>query len=262
MSPLFLVLWILGASAAAFSQEMTVSPQLIEDIAFKIFRNECGGNRTCLTAWNRGEEFASLGIGHFIWYPEDKEGPYRESFPLLLDFLKNKGAQLPGWLDTVPFPDCPWNSRAEFMADFNSETVRALRDFLQKTVPLQAEFLVLRLQKALPKILAAVPEEERSGLEARFERIAEAPNGLYALTDYVNFKGEGILESERYDGQGWGLLQVLQGMETQPDEPVIAEFVRSAEDVLTRRVKNAPPERREERWLRGWLKRVRTYLPE
>ena len=35
------------------------------------------------------------------------------------------------------------------------------------------------------------------------------------LIDYVNFKGEGVLETERYRGRGWGLLQVLEGMPEQ-----------------------------------------------
>lgn len=242
---------------------MAVSDDEIEAIGRKIFRNECGGDTTCLTAWNRGEAFASLGIGHFIWYPEDQAGRFRESFPALLEFLKKKGVNLPDWLDTAPFPDCPWNSRAQFLADFDGGKMRALRGFLQKTIPLQAEFLALRLQQALPKMLAALPDEERDRIAARFYRVAEASNGLYALTDYVNFKGEGISESERYAGQGWGLLQVLQEMvETRTEESSMVDFVRAAETVLRRRVSHAPPGRREQRWLAGWLKRVRTYLPE
>jgi hypothetical protein len=76
------------------------------------------------------------------------------------------------------------------------------------------------------------------------------------LVDYVNFKGEGTLPSERYKGQGWGLLQVLEEM---GDRPPLLEFRRAADTVLTRRVKNSPPGRGESRWLPGWKNRIRTY---
>ena len=35
----------------------------------KIWQNESGATVSGLTHWNEGEEFPSLGIGHFIWYP-------------------------------------------------------------------------------------------------------------------------------------------------------------------------------------------------
>jgi hypothetical protein len=38
-----------------------------------------------------------------------------------------------------------------------------------------------------------------------------------------------------------------------------SEFANSAERVLRERVRNAPPERHEERWLAGWLNRIATY---
>ena len=67
-----------------------------------------------------------------------------------------------------------------------------------------------RLEEALPKMLSVLPESERPLVRARFYRVASHPNGVYALVDYVNFKGEGIAPSERYSGVGWGLLQVLE----------------------------------------------------
>jgi hypothetical protein len=84
------------------------------------------------------------------------------------------------------------------------------------------------------------------------------PLGPFALVDYVNFKGEGTLESERYKGEGWGLLQVLEAMR---EGPALVEFQRAAESLLSRRVKNSPPGRRrgESRWLPGWKNRIRTY---
>ena len=82
---------------------------------------------------------------------------------------------------------------------------------------------------------------------------------MYALVDYVKFKGEGTLSSERYQEQGWGLRQVLTAMGAGPS---LIVFSRAADAVLTRRVANSPPERREQRWLPGWRSRVRTYRGE
>jgi hypothetical protein len=86
---------------------------------------------------------------------------------------------------------------------------------------------------------------------------------MYVLIDYVNFKGEGTLETERYNGQGWGLLQILDGMNgTEKGMPALVEFADGAERVLLRRVSNSPPERGEKRWIPGWKNRIKTYTSE
>jgi hypothetical protein len=135
--------------------------------------------------------------------------------------------------------------------------MKELRQFLARTIDLQAQFLAHRLQEALPKILADTTPAKRANVQQQFERVAGSARGRYALVDYVNFKGEGILPSERYRDQGWGLLQVLEEMRSDPD--AADEFARAAKTVLTRRVKNAPRERHESRWLSGWLKRINSY---
>ena len=56
-------------------------------IGRKIWQNECNGTIAGLTSWNEGENFASLGIGHFIWYPKNQRGPFEESFPKLVSFI-------------------------------------------------------------------------------------------------------------------------------------------------------------------------------
>jgi len=84
---------------------------------------------------------------------------------------------------------------------------------------------------------------------------------VYALVDYVNFKGEGTAPAERYRGEGWGLLQVLDAMADRP-EAALAAFADAAAAVLARRVALAPAERRETRWLGGWLTRVATYAED
>jgi hypothetical protein len=227
-------------------------------IGKKIWQNECNGTISGLTSWNEGENFASLGIGHFIWYPQGERGPFDESFPKFLVFARQNGAELPEWLKQDRA--CPWNSRSEFAHAQNSQQMNELRKFLTRTIDVQAQFMVARLQESLPKMLAEAGAEERANVQRQFDRVASTGQGCYALVDYRNFKGEGILSTERYRGQGWGLLQVLEGMHGTENGPAaVREFSHSAAATLSRRVQNSPPERKESRWLPGWVNRVRSY---
>jgi len=246
----------LGVSAG-LATEIKVSDAEADRIGKKIWRNECAGTRDGLTSWNKGEDFPSLGIGHFIWYPQGKRGPFKESFPALKDYLQSQGVELPGWLASAKA--CPWPDRAAFMADFRSPRLEELRSLLASTVGQQARFAALRLESALPQMLAAAPAGEREKIRRNFYRVANAPGGLYPLMDYVNFKGEGTSPTERYQGEGWGLAQVLAGM-SDTGSPTTA-FAKSADRVLTRRVELSPPARGEKRWLPGWRNRLATYVP-
>lgn len=227
-------------------------------IGKRVWQNESNGSVAGLTAWNAGEDFASLGIGHFIWYPQGMRGPFEESFPKFLAYAHERNITVPVWLNQATA--CPWNSRAEFSRAQNSAQMRELREFLAHTVDLQAQFLVSRLQQSLAKMLNEAAPGERANVERQFGRVAGTPHGCYALVDYVNFKGEGVLGTERYRGEGWGLLQVLEGMHrTEGGAAATQEFSKSAAAILRRRVQNSPPERHEARWLPGWLNRVHTY---
>ena len=237
---------------------VTLSRNEAIKIGKRIWQNECNGTITGLTAWNEGENFASLGIGHFIWYPKGQRGPFEESFPKLVSFMTVRGVKLPTLLLGAGERACPWNSRQEFLRAQYSPEMKQLRQFLAGTVDVQAEFLIARLQNALSKMLAEAEPADRANVEQQFERMTRTPQGCYALVDYVNFKGEGVLHTERYQGQGWGLLQVLEQMPADEDDAV-KEFSRAAVVVLKRRVANSPPERAEARWLPGWLNRVRSY---
>jgi hypothetical protein len=247
---------IIAVSATAAAIRLSHAEAL--RIGNKVWQNECGGSVAGLTSWNEGEEFASLGIGHFIWYPKGLRGPFDESFPRLVSFISARGAKLPKILLAVGELHCPWNSRAEFFRAQETPEMKELRRFLADTVDLQAEFLVARLQAALPKMLVEAAPSQREVVEQNFDRVAHTAPGCYALVDYVNFKGEGVFHTERYKGQGWGLLQVLSEMGPTAADPV-DEFSRAASVVLRRRVANSPPERNESRWLSGWLHRVNSY---
>ncbi|HEX5176321.1 MAG TPA: hypothetical protein VFV83_04785, partial [Chthoniobacteraceae bacterium] len=76
----------------------TLSENDLESIGRRVWENECNGRRDGLTSWNTGENFASLGIGHFIWYPRGVDGPFEESFPKLVQFLAKNRVSLPAWL--------------------------------------------------------------------------------------------------------------------------------------------------------------------
>jgi hypothetical protein len=246
---------IIALSAVMAGQ---LSPSEARTIGRKIWQNECNGSVSGLTSWNSGENFASLGIGHFIWYPEGEKGPFEESFPQLVTFIGSHGAKLPGVVQADGSRHCPWNNRAEFLKAHDSPQMRQLRQFLAETVDLQSQFLVDRLGRSLPKMLDEASPADRPRVRANFENLLKTHQGSYALVDYVNFKGEGVLHSERYEGQGWGLLQVLTEMQPGANSPE-REFSRGATAVLKRRVQNSPPARNEQRWLAGWLKRVNSY---
>src|SRR5207237_3493552 len=245
------------ATLIVFSAQaaIDISPADAQRIGKLILQNEFGGTISGLTSWNAGENFASLGIGHFIWYPKGQRGPFDESFPKLVRFVSAHGAKLPQFLLTGQDTFCPWNSRTEFQEAIDSPKMKQLHQFLVDTIDLQAQFLIARLQDALLKMVAQAADREN--VQLQFGRVASSAQGCYALVDYVNFKGEGTLATERYHGQGWGLLQVLENM--HGTQSALDEFAASAKTVLRRRVANSPPERGEARWLSGWLARVDGY---
>jgi hypothetical protein len=231
-----------------------ISPAEAEIIGRGIFFNECGGEKDRLVWWNIGENFASLGIGHFIWYPKGVKGPFEETFPALLVFLCQQGAQIPDWLKG----SCPWNSREEFSDQAQSAKKKELQELLSRTVSLQTTFIGKRFESTLPNILGSMSDEARARALKHIERLEMTPQGKFAMIDYLNFKGEGRLETERYQGKGWGLKQVLEEMPANTENSLKA-FVETAKALLKQRVDNAPPERQEERWLKGWLSRVNRY---
>ena len=235
-------------------------PQLTREmkarIGQKIWQNECGGRVAGLTSWNSGEEFPSLGIGHFIWYPKNFDGPFEESFHKLIKYAEEQGANPP---KVALNRNCPWNSKASFEADLNGPELKALRTWLAHTVALQTEFIMQRSRAALDKMKQASPDDA-ARIEANYNKVATTTNGVYALIDYVNFKGEGTNPKERYQGQGWGLMQVLLEMRDVPaGQSAAREFAAAAKRTLDRRIANSPPDRGESRWRAGWHNRCDGY---
>lgn len=249
--------------SAPTAQSNNLLPQLSNadkrKIGNKIWQNESAGKVSGLTAWNVGEEFPSLGIGHFIWYPKGYRGPFTESFPAFVRYAQQSGAKgIPAWLLTTP--SCPWQTRASFLADLNKPRLSSLRTFLANNVELQTDFIMFKSRSALQNMLAVTPASDRDRIRANYAKVASTAHGSYALIDYVNFKGEGINPKERYKGLGWGLLQVLENMKPVGSGSAAAtEFSASAKRMLNRRISNSNPSRGESRWRAGWLNRCSTY---
>ena len=244
-------------SAAQSVKMLQLTEKQKTTIGKKIWQNECGGTVSGLTTWNAGEEFPSLGIGHFIWYTAKHKGPFTESWPQFMTYCKIRGVKVP---DVGLLPHCPWNSPDEFKRDFNSPRMNELRQWLSNTVTLQTDFIISRSRAALPKIVSGAPASDRARIDANYQKVAATAHGQYALIDYVNFKGDGLNTGERYNGKGWGLLQVLAGMkDVAAGQAAAVEFAESAKRALNRRIENSPPARGESRWREGWNNRCNTY---
>ncbi len=256
---LLLLLFLLQQPLSANANPTTE----LEQIAKLIFKNECASKDACLTSWNEGEEFASLGIGHFIWYPETGHKTFQESFPALITFMIQQGKQPPIWLANRPEQSNPWINRKAFLGDYNSQKMYELRDFLIHNKTSQAEFMQQRLRGTLPKMLLTLDQAAKKHVRQQFELVAASPMGMYVLMDYVNFKGEGTNLKERYQGKGWGMLQVLENMNCEkPGLLTIKSFADSADTLLSQRVKLSPAHRNEIRWLAGWRIRLNSYIRE
>ncbi len=257
-----LLFFVFGALPAA---ELKLSDAQARQIAYRIWLNEGSGQTRKLVWWNKGEEFASCGIGHFIWYTKDKPMWFWEAFPAMLSYIVKRGANPPRWL--TPRTHCPWNSYEEWKRAkrLGSPKMRELTRFLDRTKGLQASFMLHRLNEAYPKILAYADARGQGKLvRYNYRRLLYRkdgsidPRGAYILIDYINFKGDGINPGERYQGKGWGLYQVLTRMDPRDPDPRHA-FAVAAKRVLARLIRIAPPERRLWRFKKGWFNRIDTY---
>ena len=260
---LFFMLFMAGTFLFASSIHLT--KQQANYIAKKVWQNEGAGKDKYLVWWNKGEDFASVGIGHFIWFPKGHTERFREVFPMVVAYMEKRHVKMPSWLNSRTA--LPWQTKESFFRakKEQSRTYRELFRFLKRTMSYQAEFMAERLAAALPQMLGTIEDPKRKALvkkrfyEVMYNRDGTVnERGLYALLDYTNFKGEGTLKSERYKGQGWGLLQVLEHMDPAEKNRQKA-FALSAKAMLSRRIRNSPPKRGEERWRKGWNVRLDSY---
>ena len=261
---LFLVIvfyaFILPSSLAANSSLSTnLSTSDMAWIGEKIFQNETAGKVENLTFWSPNEEFPSFGIGHFIWIPQNIDVPFEPTFVEMVTFVSQTEPS-PKWIQQR---HAPWANKAEFDQAWWSEDMQALRDWLVKTKPQQTEFIIQRFESRIETLLNGLTRHQATKVGAKIQTLSQTRAGHFALIDYANFKGFGDHPAERYQGQGWGLLQVLQAMPARSNPKLaLLDFAQAAESVLAQRVKNAPVERNEQRWMPGWAKRVENYATD
>jgi hypothetical protein len=250
---IFLTLIILAGTNNALPTNLTNAQK--KEIGMRIWHNEAGGRYDQLVFWKTNEQFPSLGICHFIWYPRENADTYTQTFPDLIAYFKKKKVKLPAWLANAKY--APWKSKEEFDKVAQSSKVQELRKLMADTIDLQVEFVIQRLENAWPRIKKDAEPKKRKAVEQNFRALMQTPQGIFALIDYLNFKGEGTDPKERYNGMGWGLLQALETM----NGPTIENFVTAAKSVLSARVAYAPPHKSHEKdWLQGWHNRVYRYL--
>lgn len=237
-----------------------LSPYELNVIADKIYQNETSGNPKNLMFWSKNETFPSVGIGHFIWYPQGQPKIFDETFPAMIDYYVAHKVEIPAWLHQARKTGAPWANRAIFERSRNDKEFQQLKILLLNTKALQTEFFFDRLDASIPEIVKYVAPQYRKHIVDNYNALAATKGGWYPLIDYINFKGKGIKATERYNNQGWGLLQVLQNMKPVKAGPfALMEFSRSAKQILERRVRNSPPAKNEQRWMKGWTNRTNGY---
>lgn len=242
---------------SSFGQDL-YSDDEVNCIAAAIYQSECGGKEQALVSWNINESFPSLGIGHFIWTEKNHQKKFWSSFPSLIEFMVQQGAIIPEPLKFIQEDSPPWKNRNVFEAQKNSKVIEQIQQFLVQTKDLQAQFILRRASDFVDQIRKN-PDYFHASQRLQLEDLLLSERGRYALMDYINFKGEGFLESESYLGKGWGAIQVLSRMTLIDHPDAVERFAQSAEAVLKQRVQNSGRVHIESKWLPGWMNRIDHY---
>lgn len=218
-----------------------------EKIGKQIWLNEGSGKVEYLTYWSLREPFPSLGIGHNLWLPEDATSPYKGEFPLLCTYLQRNGVELPAWLEAALRDGMPWHSREEFLCD--TVRIQDLQQLLLTTIYLQTKFMIERVDRELPALLACIEDSEKQQHVAHYIAwMRKSLAGQYALVDYWNFKGaKSILK----------VLLTIQN-ERATEQNIVHAFTASAWHILSERTSQSK-NFEDVSYLRGWTNRITTY---
>ncbi len=234
--------------------------------AEKTFENESGGHGKNIMQWNRGEGFLSLGLGHFLWAPSDRAARrFGESFKQFVVYYQQQPEPKPPLpASCLPGLHCPFANKAEFERERDSAMgvrAREIRDFLEQTRLYQARFMRDRLVKATDLILSHLKPEVSDRVRKAIFYLSNDDASLFAMMDYVNFKGEGIGNGKISPVSGWGLSQVLQCLVSKAGAKITADtmtplaFADAADETLKKR-KDV-----NKTTHLGWTRRIRdTYL--
>lgn len=230
------------SSPPAATANTTLEPGQRTKLINYIAQNEFAGNWRNSVDWNTKESFPSLGMGHYIWYPIGKRGPFEESFPQFIKFAKQKNPnlQFPDLLNVDAngnIPPAPWATKSAFVSAKEGGQLDPLIQFLQREdiKQLQLDFQMEKLKEFSSSI--SDPKEKQL-----LSELKSTPNGLALLIHYRIFKGDGMTTSERYTHQGkthgWGLKQVIEEASKSAQNGSALEKVKdSALKLLTNRAK-------------------------
>ena len=261
-----------GNSAGPFN----LSKDQLLSLGYRMWNNYAGGTVDGLTKWDGSDvdhQFMYLGIDQNIWLPEGSSPMFQADWPTVAQRLQELGCKIKPWM----LKDYPWSSKEEFDADFNGKKMIWLRTHLskEKFVRAQAFCISERLQRTMDpsspdSLLMGLTAAQSALVQKNFELVVNSkdPLGVYALIDYVNFKGEGRLGgTEEFNGQGRGLLQVLLNMQTPAeganDAEVMEAFVQSAKFTLCQRVINHKIQdsaNNDVQYLDMWVAHLNDYL--
>jgi hypothetical protein len=154
-----------------------ISSTEVRRIGDQIFQNESGGDVNKLIHWNKGENFASMGIGHFTWYPAGRKQSFGNTFPGMLTYLESRGVRLPQWIKHAKRSGAPWRTRSQLLRDKHNPQVQQLQRILFETRYLQAEYIMQRAQRAMPKLVTTAPPHLRPRVASNLNAVANSRGG-------------------------------------------------------------------------------------
>ena len=220
-----------------------------------LIKSETGGKRENLAFWSSSESFPSLGIAHFTWENEFSQ------FPELLGYMVKRGVQLPPKLKKAYYDNKkqrPWKTRAEFYNDKKGR--EEIMRFMESSKDIQARFVIDYTMKHTKTLQSFSKSQLKNKVDGYLRTLRSSARGIYALADYINFKGAGRTES---NDKPWGVRHVLEEMRPGligKQKAAINEFTEAAIRVLRRRVESGiVPEDKTKNRLPGFINRVNKY---
>jgi hypothetical protein len=253
-----------------------LSKHQLLSLGYRMWNNYAGGTLEGLTKWDGSDEhhqFMYLGIANNIWKPANADPMFGQDWPTVARRLQELGCKIQPWM----LEDCPWKTEEEFDASFNGKKMTWLRNHLskKKLVRAQAFCIAERLERTIDEnsvdsLLTGLNDDQKAVVKKNFDLVVHTKNpfGCYALIDYVNFKGEGKLGiSSQFNGESWGLLQVLLNMKTPEDgandSTIINTFVDGAKVTLHNRIINhkiEDPNSNDAQYWDIWVAHLDNYL--
>ncbi len=153
-----------------------LTPYELNKIADQIYKNETGGNPKYLMYWSPSENFASLGYGHFIWYPAGEPQKFDQTFPDMIQYYIDNKVNIPQWLKEQKDKGIPWANRKEFeRARKTDKRFKELENIILNTKMLQTKFFFDRVVDAIPEIVKYVPRDKQQYIKDNYNACGRYP---------------------------------------------------------------------------------------